>query len=490
VTYVEHDIQTDKPAWAPPSGSYEYRGSTWLKLILPDNPRTLNDSRLPNDPIDLTPSGPTNVPIPLREIPTAPAVLRQLATPEVAAGDIVTLNKAAAWEYEYQIERPRAAQDRIYLHLAFNKKMGASSLLAADETLLHALCRFDLMYSRLIGADLPVEQQTQPEPAELIGLLPYIEDVAAKWGSWEPSVPVHEYTWVEDDWAYYMSETISEPNSDTPDIDIRLKPLPIVAPVAGQNFGDFPEIRVPNPLTNGPQDLLHQPSGAAPGDVVTYSFEWAGVVPDNQTRSFVFSNLNVLRTENARGRMWLTRNENLGELDGYTTNERFIYRSGASEFTEPVQPFIDRTVPVDIVASVPAPGTQSMAGYLEQLFNEVFSIAIDNGYPWPLIKLGARYGYDPRKLLSPPVGPDPDDQFIVYLPVLEHVPFTPSSTSGLASELEATIATWEQHHDIPNSPTRGTGFYEFDLSVFSTLNRTDKSSPMLRLRRLWIKRFG
>jgi hypothetical protein len=60
----------------------------------------------------------------------------------------------------------------------------------------------------------------------------------------------------------------------------------------------------------------------------------------------------------------------------------------------------------------------------------------------------------------------------------------------LASEIEATFTAWEQHHDIPNSPTRGTGFYEFDLSVFSTLIRTDTSSPMLRLRRLWIKRFG
>jgi hypothetical protein len=491
VTYVEHDIQTDKPAWAPPSGSYEYRASTWLKLILPDNPRILNDSRLPNEPMRLTPDGATNVPIPLREIPTAPVVLKQLATPEVAAGASVTLDKAAAWEYEYQIERPRAAQDRIYLHIAFNKKQDGATLLQADETLLHALCRFDLMYSRLIGADKPVEQQTQPTAAQLLSLLPYIEGVAAKWGSWEPTIPIQEhYTWVKDDWAYYMSESITNQTSPQPSIDIRLKPLPIAEPVGGQAFGNFPEIRVPNPETNGPMDLFHQPSNAAPGDVVTYEFTWSGPVPDNQTRSFVFSNLNVLRTENARGRMWLTRNENLGELDDETTNERFIYRSGASEFTEPVQPYIDRTVPVDIIASVPAPGSQSIAGYLEALFDEVFSIAIDNGYPWPLIKIGCRYGYDPRKAVSAPTGPDPANQFVVYLPVLEHVPFTPSSTSGLANDIASAIQTWEQHVDIPNSPTRGTGFYEFDLSVFSTLNRLNKSSPMLRLRRLWIKRFG
>jgi hypothetical protein len=92
--------------------------------------------------------------------------------------------------------------------------------------------------------------------------------------------------------------------------------------------------------------------------------------------------------------------------------------------------------------------------------------------------------------VSAPTGPDPANQFVVYLPVLEHVPFTPSSTSGLANDIASAIQTWEQHLDIPNSPTRGTGFYEFDLSVFSTLNRLNKSSPMLRLRRLWIKRFG
>ncbi|HEX5165070.1 MAG TPA: hypothetical protein VFV93_06720, partial [Thermomicrobiales bacterium] len=490
ITYVEHDIQTDKPAWAPPSGTYEYRGSNWLKLILPDNPRLLNDSRLPNDPIQLSPDGPTNVPIPLREIPTTPVVLRQLGTPEVAAGDSVTLDKAAAWEYEYQIERPRAAQDRIYLHIAFNKKQGNLSLLADEETLLHALCRFDLMYGRLIGADKPVAEQTQPEPSELLSLLPYIEDVAAKWGSWVPSVPLVQYTWVKDDWAYYMSETVNSSDPDHPSILITFKPLLIKEPVAGKSYGDFPEIRVPVPLGNGSQELTHMPAGAAPGDDVSYSFIWSGNVPDNQTRSFVFSDLNVLKTENARGRMWLTRNENLGEQDGLTTNERFIYRSGASEFTEPVQPFIDRTVPVDIIASVPAPSSQTLAGYLEALFTEIFSIAIDNGYPWPLTKINCRYGYDPRNAVSSPTGPDPNGQFVVYMPVLEHVPFTPTSASAFANDIQSAIQTWEQHVDIPNSPTRGTGFYEFDLSVFSTLNRTNTSMPMLRLRRLWIKRLG
>ena len=486
VTYVEHEIQTDKPAWAPPSGAYEYRGSTWLKLVIPDNSRNLNDNRLPNDPIRLSPDGQmTNVPIPLREIPTAPVVLRQRGTPEVAEGVSVTLDKAAAWEYEYQIERPRAAQDRIYLHIAFNKKQEGMGLLQAGETLLHALCRFDLMYSRLIGAGNSVDEQTEPTPADLLGLLPYIEDVAAKWGSWVPSVPIQEYTWNNDDWAFYMSETIDNPNSETPSITIELKALPIAVPVGGQNFGTIPEIRVPDPLTNGPQDLLPQPVE----DKYEYTFDWSGAVPDNQTRSFVFSNLNVLKTENARGRMWLTRNENLGG-DDEKTNERFIYRSGASTFTEPVQPFIDRTVPVDILNSVPAPATQSIAGYLEKLFEEVFRIAIENGYPWPLIKIGCRYGFDPRNVLMPPYNPNPDNQLVVYLPVLEHVPFVPDSTSGLANQIASAIADWEQHHNIPNSPTRTTGFYEFDLSVFSTLNRQDMSTPMLRLRRLWIRRFG
>jgi len=205
VTYVEHAIQTGKPAWAPPSGAYEYRSSSWLKLILPDNTRILDDARLPNDPLKLSGPSPINVPIPLREIPTAPVVLRQLGTPETAVGDDVTLAEAAAWEYEYQIERPRAAQDRIYLHIAFNMKPTMMSLLADEETLLHALCRFDLQYTRLIGADKPIEEQTRPTPADLLTLIDAIEKVASTWGGWEPNVPVQEYTWRGDDWAYFMS---------------------------------------------------------------------------------------------------------------------------------------------------------------------------------------------------------------------------------------------------------------------------------------------
>lgn len=491
ITYVEHAIQTDKPSWAPPTGSYEYRASTWLKLILPDNPRVLNDSRLPNDPLVLSAdNNPIKVPVPLREIPTTPAVLRQLGTPEVAAGDSVTLDRAAAWEYEYQVERARAAQDRIYLHLAFNAKQGLLQLASADETLLHALCRFDLLYSRLIGADLPIEEQKQPTSAELLGLVPAIQDVASKWATWTPTIPVVEYTWAKDDWAYAISESVVGQDTAEPEITIRLMSLEIKEPIQGQpEYGIFPEIRVPDPMTNGPMELSPTPVDGTLEPIATYGFTWSGVVPDNQTRSFVFSNLNVLKTENARGRIWLTRNENLGELDRYTTNERFIYRSGASEFTDPVQPFIDRTVPVDIVASISEPSSQSIEGYLTTLFDEIFGIAIDNGYPWPLTKIGCRYGYDPRNELSPPTGPDPDDQFIVFVPVMQHVPFTPSSSSELASQIAGVLQRWEQHWDIANSPSKRTGFYEFDLSVFSTLNRSNKSSPMLRLRRLWIKRF-
>lgn len=488
ITYVEHNIQTSKPAWAPPSGDYEYRSSSWLKLILPDNTRILNDSRLPNDPTPLFAAGAdTNVPVPLREFPITPAVLRQFGTPETAAGESVTLDKAAAWEYEYQIERPRAAQDRIYLQIAFNKNQSMRALLAEEETLLHALCRFDLRYSRLVGADKPVADQTQPTPAQLLGLVDAIEDVAAKWGSWTPNVPLQLYDWQKDDWAYYLSETVGYPNSDAPVVTIRLKPLAIKEPIGGRLFGDFPEVRVPDPQTNGPQELTHYPTSAALGDPVTYSFSWSGVVPDNQTRSFVFSNLNVLRTENARGRMWLTRNENLGELEGRTTNERFVYRSGASEFTDPLQPYIDRTVPVDIAASV-TKTSDSLVGYLTPMFNEIFKIAIDNGYPWPLTKVGCRYGHDPRNAAFPVLGPGVDDQFFVYLPVMDHVPFQPSSASAFANDVAAVIRTWETAMQIPSSPTKRTGFYEFDLSVFSTLSNS-MGTPVLRLRRMWIKRF-
>lgn len=489
VTYVEHDIQTGKPAWAPPTGSYEYRSGSWLKLILPDNTRVLNIPELPNDPLKLVGTVPINVPIPLREIPTAPAVLRQLGSPETAIGDDVTLAQAAAWEYEYQIERPRAAQDRIYLHIAFNTKPTMMSLLADEETLLEALCLFDLQYSKLVGADKPIEEQTQPTPGQLLTLIDTIEKVADKWGSWQPNVPMVEYDWRGDDWAYYMSETTSdgdEPNSST--VDIRLRPLPIKEPV-NQDYGNFPEIRVPDPQSNGPQDLT--PSTAQLGDLATYTFDWPGALPENQTRSFVFSNLNVLRTENARGRTWLTRNENLGELDNKTTNERFVYRSGASEFTDPLQPFIDRGNPIDISGALEySPTPTTLAGYLEPVFQEIFKIAIDNGYPWPLTKINCRYGHDPRNLATPVTSPDPDGQFIVHLPVFEHVPFSPDSTSGLANDIQSRIAEWETHMGIPDSPTRGTGFYEFDLSVFSTLTNQGQGRPVLRLRRLWIKRLG
>ncbi|MCO5177219.1 MAG: hypothetical protein M9890_09650 [Thermomicrobiales bacterium] len=488
VTYVEHNIQTDKPAWAPPSGSYEYRSSSWLKLILPDNPSVLDSDKLVHDPVKLFDGNtPVNIPIPLREFPVTPAILRQFGNPETAAGESVTLEKAAAWEYEFQVERARAAQDRIYLQIAFNKKQALRALLADEDTLLHALCRFDLLYSRLMDADKPIAEQTQPTAAELLTLTDAIEAVANTWGTWEPNVPIQEYTWLKDDWAYHMSETIAYPDSESPVVSIRLQPLAIKEPIGGKNYGDYPQIRVPDPITSGPVDLYHHPESASPGDPVTYSFTWSGTVPDNQTRSFVFSDLNVLKTENARGRIWLTRNENLGDLDGRTTNERFIYRSGASEFTDPLQPYIDRTVPVDIKASV-TPTQQSLAGYLQAVFQQVFNVAIDNGYPWPLTKINCRYGHDPRNKAMPVEGPGMDDQFFVYLPVLDHVPFVPTSAADLANEIASIIQTWEAHIDIPNSPTKGTGFYEFDLSVFSTLGDAN-GAPVLRLRRMWIARF-
>ena len=71
---------------------------------------------------------------------------------------------------------------------------------------------------------------------------------------------------------------------------------------------------------------------------------------------------------------------------------------------------------------------------------------------------------------------------------MDHVPFQPSSASAFANDVAAVIRTWETAMQIPSSPTKRTGFYEFDLSVFSTLSNS-MGTPVLRLRRMWIKRF-
>lgn len=99
-----------------------------------------------------------------------------------------------------------------------------------------------------------------------------------------------------------------------------------------QAYGNFPEIRVTDPQTNEPKELL--PSTTVLGQLAIYTFDWTGALPENRTRSFVYSNLNVLRTENARGRTWLTHNENLGELDGKATNERVIDGGNALELRD------------------------------------------------------------------------------------------------------------------------------------------------------------
>lgn len=461
ISHVEHQIE-NVPFGGGTSGT-NYTSSMWISLVRP-----IRD-------IDVDPS--SHVPIALREYPIPPGLKSQTAV-QASLNGSTTISNATLWDYTYTYEQQAIAQDTILSNVRFNVGPNVATRgLAQDvKDLFDWLGRFSVEYP--VFAD-NLSDIDAMESANITWFAELVEGVANAWGPWVTQMASTRSTLQaaleEFQWGYQVDEVI---HSDTGTVDIIVhRDAPDPALVPPRTEARFPDIQLT--LPDNSTIVLDDPSVS--GDEATYTFDWAGELPDRRVRSLIIDDLDILNVENGWGGIQLARNLNLSAYEGRSTNPSFIYQTPLVRFVNKVTPMIDVRTPINIPDNVTASGT-SLAAYLEAMLDALFHGALEPGAKDRLAKIGVRYGFDNRGQQTVAEGPLQGDEVIVELPVLQRMPFEyrPDQAAALAGPLAQEIQEW---FDAVLPLTAG-GYYDIDFSVFAALSNTQL--PVLRVRHLWI----
>lgn len=465
VSHIEHDIDL------PSEGGYE--ASSWLNFIIQDKS------------LDL---GVIDIPIPLREFPTPPALIDQQALP-VDIDTVSTLADATEWEYFYTFHQSVVAQDSVFADVVFNVgPEGLRNLLQGGEDLLDCLARFHHEYPYFKNDLAPLSKgykvmsssERSIASSALNRFASLAEDIADTWGDWiinTTSRRLNQGALERYSWDFGYIERRESGSMITVEITKHAS--------TGDQPQRFPRLQVT--LEDG---TVYSPPRTENGNSAIYQFEWNGELPATRQRTLSWDDLDVLHTENAWGGIRLSRNLSLSRIGTHRpTNPRFIYETQQVRFVNKVTPLIDNKRPIDITGGDTTP--RSLNQHLANLLRELFEPALNQANPNPrLIKIGVRYAYDVRGQSGPAIGPAqvPEDpgfyEFQAFLPVTQILPFELKPTVGELDAFAGSLASQMNSWMASVNPSRARGFYELDLAIFAALSATDL--PVLRLRRLWL----
>lgn len=459
VSHIEHDLrETDDEG---------YQASSWLALVLSEN-----------DPSPLT-QGPVDIPIALRQYPEEPSLLRQNGV-AVHPNSATTLAEAKLWNYRYALSQTALPQDTLFSIVDFNvdEEANLRNLQQGDLNLVDWLARFKREYPLFLNDldQLALGARGLEVPDAAIRAVQWFSNIVVGvsnvWSDWivaqnQLSRRLQQTALLPYEWEYQITEFLEGGQAH-------------ISLNASTDNGAFPP-QIPDIEVVLEND---SPSRLSSGDG-QYSYPWSGeALPSPRPRTIFIQNLDVLNTENAWASLHLKRNLNLTSPGNpaRTTNPRFVYETPETRFVNKTTPLLDTIVPINIYPDGPP---KSRHQHLVDMLTELFDTADAGGNTIVrLLKLGVKYAYDVRGQEGPAEGPDQLDEFIAYMPVLQRMPFEITPNAGGIQEfvtaLDGEIQLWLETID----PSRARAYYEFDVSIFAALSRTDR--PVLRLRRLWL----
>jgi hypothetical protein len=465
VSHLEHNITNLQ-------GIADYEASDWLNFVIVPTVTAL------------TPDVDLQIPIVLRAYPTPPSLTAQTGT-KTNADDIVKIDTAKQWNFNYNYSQHYALQDTIHSEMRFNLRPGAGRLMADNAALFAALAQFIATYPAIqkdmLDSLKKVTAKTDRNSPEykiaMEALKSFQEIVKNVAGAWSGGVrltggPGEIFT------GQYIFSVIERPEKNIDPIDKQKLVLTISAD-DGQTVG----LSVPAIQIDGYTAVPADPPML--GAVKEYSFVYQSKKDKNlyltvgeskqmNIRSVVMGNLNVISFQNALSYIYVKRNENLvKDKDGkwLPTSDLFVYQTPQIFFGNKLIPLLDysnKDYPFNI-GTKPA----ELKQHLVNLFNNL--IGPDVAFNLQLkIEVGYQYTVqaDPGSIaISLPV---------LLGPTLQVAAGKGIDYSKLAGELSDAIKTWKDTYQ----PQGYNQQFNFDISVYSGIN--DSQMPLLRLRYLYL----
>lgn len=426
--------------------------------------------------------GQVEVPLPLRDTPEAPVILRHLAlteppepptgsgppTPEQLEAWILSLDD---WTYRLQFSHETADQDLINLHVEFDNDadaLGANAPAPDDtpaagrepgDTLVDWLAQYRHLAAELEAAlaDLPAlgsSEDPDGSPAfvalqrHLRLLARLSQEIAGAWDVWVPPAPVPAATMSNYELFEFTLEVEEAENLDLTgvnlagDVDTDSETFVLAYTITRADG------QPPIPLTATSKTSFDVPVGTPALKV--------GAIASHELD---FTELDVLERSSARSGLRVTRNANL--VTGATVSPDFIYQSPLVETPGIVQPYVQHLEPVEL------PG-DSLQQTLSHLFAALFTTVPDGGTREVAIRVAYCYDLVDETSLAPRVPLRNRARFPMTKQAGEDDPF-------IAEVVEA-LTKWE----TDNAPSAPGGCYSFHLVVYDRPGDDDPQRPPFR----------
>jgi large repetitive protein len=504
ITHVEYFLE---PKSATPPD--EARPSVWLQLVDPYPPNGLPHI------------GPaqtkTTIPLVFRQFPTPPTIINQSgvggasSTLSTSTGQNNPLTAAAAWHYDYSYQAQLTVHDQIVTAITYNTNLNSSSgtntlaaTAEADEqlyTLFQALARFTAAYAVLqpvlndltnpswkdaaqafSSLVLDVQRNTNwnPVPANALGVGGQLNNITDSYNITD--LPQQSQQLITLTWDANQGET-SWPNAT----------LSVVA--MGTDGKVFPGTE--GVITDG-ITYLYTPPSTPTDDWVIHQIE--------------VDSLNVLMAENALSSVQIERNLIKLTAPDQTTwdsQDEFIYMTPVVSSSQPVTPFVDNSVPIDVTqlpnqgASSTCPTSQSslcqriytimndLLGDQEQVSALLAAKAAVNQDDTALrrVKIACSFQYPFTAAAGGVIDQEPISPLVpvVLARSFEIDGNQPDQLNEFAALYTAAIKSWSGLNGVtfgPNSQPAGAQLV-FDITLYAQLSGLN--TPVLRLRSLQLK---
>ena len=358
VSHVEYYLEPKSSGsddQAPPS--------IWLQLVDP----------YPAGAPHVGPAGQeTQIPLVLREYPTPPTTITQIATQgggseKCGEGD---LRLATSWHLDYQYQARLTVHDQIWTTVRYNTDLsasGGSSLDAAlgEEryTLFQALARFIAVYGVIGPQILDLQPSTPPDVVRAFAAAVATVASNSDWTEEAAALRVG-LTTVEDE--FVVTDVVESESGGMATRKITMCPGTSIVYEALVQIEPF------NPAAQPTGARAARPIAARSSDTdgcQTVIYE-APASETFVTHQIEVDCLSVLVTENALAGVQLARN---AELLGAKPQKEYIYRTPLVRFTQPVTPFIDNATPVDVPSQVQRPNPPTLANWIDALLEKLLA---------------------------------------------------------------------------------------------------------------------
>ncbi|SFD59816.1 LysM domain-containing protein [Chitinophaga sp. CF118] len=460
---IEHQIST-----LPNIEGYE--ASTWLSFV---TPLSMNDSPLTGD------LGKIQVPMVLREFPTAPSMVNQSGESTVPP-DTADINQLLNWNYNIEYALPiHYPQDQLDFTINFNVADTSNMMLRGIEDAFPQLAEF-ITVSPSVYAVL--ETQLTLVTAVTADGDPLLDTV---------STALTSYTeLLSQVVTAAQGNMLTMPGSNSRLTSTEVLPYTFYIQEGSATVDEvqalivsvhgLPPDGIGQPLVDIKGYERHAYTQICAGNFCYYymkdgavlSAAAGQVIPD---RTVIIPAMNILARQDAATTAFIRRNAEL--VPGKPSSEPFIYTTGMVEFSNPYHPTTDCDTPIDI-STINAPsGKHNYASLTTQLTNLFDALLEENSQDTVSFLMSSQYTYQLN------AGTGNVDLPVIMQP-MQSIQVNPGASTGdkkladMIAEWAGSIGLWYNNR----SPLTTNAALWFDLTVFSNL--TQQPLPLVRLRTL------